>query len=121
MPDHLHHATIAADAALPLALFLSGLAGGFAHCAGMCGPFVLAQAAARAGRDEAYGTLQRLAGAALAPYHLGRATTYAALGALAGGLAGAVAGLPALRWLPAVMLALASGFFLAQAFGRAGA
>ncbi len=120
---HAHALTLASGFALPIALFLAGLAGGFAHCVGMCGPFVIAQATARAGRVEAagFGTLQRLGGAALAPYHLGRATTYAALGAAAGGLAGVVADLPAFRWLLALMLALASGFFLAQAFGRAGA
>jgi sulfite exporter TauE/SafE len=32
------------------ALFLAGLAGGVTHCAGMCAPFVLAQAAATADR-----------------------------------------------------------------------
>ena len=31
---------------LLLAMFLMGLAGGATHCAGMCAPFVLAQAAA---------------------------------------------------------------------------
>ncbi|MBL8834241.1 MAG: sulfite exporter TauE/SafE family protein, partial [Rhodospirillales bacterium] len=37
---------LAADAdtlGLAFAMLLAGLAGGFAHCAGMCGPFVVAQ------------------------------------------------------------------------------
>ena len=34
--------------AVAAALFLAGLAGGVTHCAGMCAPFVLAQAGATA-------------------------------------------------------------------------
>lgn len=37
-------ASIAGQAGgLPASLFLVGVAGSFAHCAGMCGPFVLSQ------------------------------------------------------------------------------
>ena len=72
------------------ALFLAGLAGGASHCAAMCGPFVLAQAAAMADRTAIGGMLQRLSGAALAPYHLGRVLGYGVLGALAGGVIGAI-------------------------------
>jgi hypothetical protein len=77
-------------AALMAALFAAGLAAGVTHCAGMCAPFVLAQAAANADRARAGGTLQRLAGAALLPYHLGRCLGYAVLGAAAAGVMGAV-------------------------------
>lgn len=42
-------------AALLGAMVLAGLAGGATHCAGMCGPFVLAQMAGDAGA----GRLQR--------------------------------------------------------------
>lgn len=65
---------------------------GSLHCAGMCGPFT----AFYAGSDPTRGTARVASHAA---YHLGRLATYAALGALAGGigsaadLAGRAAGL----------------------------
>jgi sulfite exporter TauE/SafE len=105
--------------ALTLAMALAGLAGGATHCAGMCAPFVLAQGAARAGAPGGGRGLERLAGAALLPYHLGRALGYAALGALAGGAAGLVT-LPAGRpWL-ALPLAAAAVLMLAQGCTRLG-
>lgn len=57
------------------ATFLAGLAGS-PHCIGMCGGF----AASCAGRDAG------------APWHLGRLTTYAVLGAVAGAAGGIVPG-----------------------------
>ncbi|WP_135466697.1 urease accessory protein UreH domain-containing protein [Crenalkalicoccus roseus] len=100
------------------ALFLAGLAGGATHCAGMCAPFVLAQSAARAGRMAEGGMLRRLGGAALLPYHLGRALGYAALGALAGGAAGLLVLGSGLKPLLAGLLALAALPMLAQAAQR---
>jgi hypothetical protein len=100
------------------ALFLAGLAGGATHCAAMCGPFVLAQAAAMADRTAIGGWLQRLSGAALAPYHLGRALGYGVLGALAGGVVGAVSLGTGWRVVLAGMLALASLLMFAQASTR---
>ena len=104
--------------ALAAALFVMGLAGGATHCAGMCAPFVLVQVAARA--ESAGGSmLQRLSGAALLPYHLGRMTGYAALGGAVGGLAGLLAmAAGAWRWPLAVLLALAALLLLMQ--GMAG-
>ncbi|MBL8704808.1 MAG: sulfite exporter TauE/SafE family protein [Rhodospirillales bacterium] len=104
------------------ALLLAGLLGSVSHCVGMCGPFVLAQVGARLERVPAAGMTEwhRLAGAAAAPYHLGRATTYAALGALGGGLAGGLATLPALRQLAASLLVLAAGMFLLGALRQVG-
>jgi hypothetical protein len=63
-----------------------GLLGGFGHCLGMCGPFVL-YVSRRFGR----GPERRLAtlGQQLL-YTLGRILTYAALGAAAGAVGGAV-------------------------------
>jgi sulfite exporter TauE/SafE len=121
--DPLHHAPAALDWAvslgLPLTLLLAGLVGGATHCAGMCGPFVLAQVGARLDRTGApYGEVRRLAGAALLPYHLGRATTYALLGAAAGSLAGGAATLPFMGWLPSALLALAALVLLSQAVAR---
>lgn len=51
---------------LYISLFIAGLVGGFSHCTLMCGPFVLAQSQ----------NIEKLSGALLLPYHLGRITTY---------------------------------------------
>lgn len=101
---------IAAAGIVP-ALFATGLVGGFAHCAGMCGPFVLAQTASGAGEGP---MLRRLGAGALPAYHLGRLTTYVALGALAGGLGGAALERTGLRWVLAGLLGLAAILFLLQ-------
>jgi sulfite exporter TauE/SafE len=74
----------------------------------MCGPFVLAQIGAR-------GLMQRLAGVALLPYHLGRGSTYIALGVLLAAPIGLLSKLDQLRWIPAAMLAAAAALFLIQA------
>ncbi|WP_137177988.1 sulfite exporter TauE/SafE family protein [Roseomonas sp. AR75] len=104
--------------AVALALFLAGLAGGFTHCAGMCAPFVLAQAGARADRSAGGGMLARLSGAALLPYHLGRMLGYALLGALAGASAGLVTQLSGMRWLLALLLLGAAVLMALQASER---
>jgi uncharacterized protein len=117
----LHDLTALGPGGVPVvmsALFLAGLAGGATHCAGMCGPFVIAQSAAVADRAAAGGMLARLSGAALAPYHLGRALGYGLLGAVAGGFAGLVALGTGLRLLLAGLLAVAAVLMLAQASTR---
>ena len=68
---------VARDGGLFTSLFMAGLVGGWSHCAGMCGPFVLAQVATRLEGIPAsrMTELHRLTGAAVLPYHFGRATT----------------------------------------------
>ena len=102
------------------ALFGAGLIGGFAHCAGMCGPFVLTQAVTRleAVSADRMRQFQRLTGAALAPYHLGRATTYAGIGAVAAAVAGGLDGVVGLNRISALLLALAALSFLGYALKR---
>lgn len=104
--------------AVALALFLAGLAGGLTHCAGMCAPFVLAQAGATADRHAGQGPLARLCGAALLPYHAGRMAGYALLGGLAGGLAGLATQLSGLRLLLAALLLAAALLMAGQALAR---
>lgn len=118
MHDHAHHVLdIAGLWPMMSALFLTGLVGGFGHCAGMCGPFVLAQVGGGlAARPAADGSLAmvRAGRGVLLPYHLGRLTTYALLGAAAGGLSGMVVRATEFRWLLVAFLAFAALLFLAQ-------
>ncbi|MBI3198646.1 MAG: sulfite exporter TauE/SafE family protein [Rhodospirillales bacterium] len=111
----------AQPASLPGALFLAGLAGSLVHCVGMCGPFVLGQVMADAEKGTAgsYGEWQRLAGAALVPYHFGRLTTYTALGAAAGAATALFTATPTFAWLSSVLLLIAAALMLLQAFGLA--
>ncbi|OJX81813.1 sulfite exporter TauE/SafE family protein [Magnetospirillum sp. 64-120] len=101
-------------------LFLTGVIGSLSHCVGMCGPFVLSQVAARLENLPAdrMNEFRRLTGAALIPYHLGRATTYGLLGALAGWAAGTLAGGGAFRYVAGGLLALAALFLLGMAVPR---
>jgi sulfite exporter TauE/SafE len=109
--------TVADHGGLLSSLFLTGLVGSLSHCAGMCGPFVLSQVAARLERVpvSAMSEWRRLSGAALIPYHLGRATTYALLGAVAAWSAGALASWSGFRYLAAMLLVLAALFMLTMA------
>ena len=106
---------------LPAALLLAGLAGSLVHCVGMCGPFVLGQvmASAESPGERPYGEWQRLTGALLVPYHLGRFTTYTGLGAVAGGVTAVFASLEVFSWLSAILLIAAAGLLAAQALGMA--
>jgi hypothetical protein len=103
--------------ALLAAMLLAGLVGGGTHCIAMCGPFVLAQTAARLESVPAsqMSEFHRLAGAALAPYHLGRATTYITLGAMAGVVGQTIRSLPGLDWIAAGWLFFAAAMFMAYA------
>ena len=100
------------------ALFLAGLIGGPVHCGAMCGGFVLGQVADRMAEIPAahFCTWRRIGAGALVPYHLGRLTTYALLGAIAGG--GAAALLP--RWGGSVLLFAGAALFLLRALGVRG-
>jgi sulfite exporter TauE/SafE len=59
-----------------------GFFGGFTHCVGMCGPFVLTQVGENLRKTplEKFSTFNRLKNLALLPYHLGRICTYAIIG-----------------------------------------
>jgi uncharacterized protein len=98
---------------LLLGLFLAGVAGSTMHCVPMCGGFVLGQVADGMARlpSTRLCEWQRVRRGALLPYHLGRLTTYAGLGALGG------AGAGRLPWFGAAsggLLLLGAALFLAQ-------
>jgi sulfite exporter TauE/SafE len=109
-----------APGALAVPLFLAGLVGSAVHCAGMCGPFVIGQVMADAGKATArYGEWRRLGSAALLPYHLGRLTTYTALGAAAGASTALFAATSAFAWISGFLLVLGAVLMLSQAVGLA--
>nr|WP_153342348.1 sulfite exporter TauE/SafE family protein [Roseospira navarrensis] len=114
------HVVIGDEGGLLASLALAGLAGGFTHCTGMCGPFVLSQTAARLESVPAdrMREFHRLTGAALAPYHLGRMTTYMILGASLSALAGTLTRTGLLDWLSAALLVLAAVLFVGYALPR---
>lgn len=97
---------------LVTAAFVAGLLGS-PHCVGMCGGF-----AAVVGRTGVAGKPRRRlpvnarSGAVL--WHLGRLSTYAVLGALAGGLGSVV---PGPRWVPALLSAALLLWFAASLAG----
>jgi len=103
-----------------VSLFLAGLAGSGLHCLGMCGPFVFSQIAARLESVplNKMSEFQRLKGAALLPYHLGRTTTYTALGVAAASLTGGLNALTGLSWLAPAALLLGAIFFLGYALRK---
>lgn len=98
---------------LLLGLFLAGLAGSTMHCVPMCGGFVLGQVADRMARVPAVRLCEwhRVGHGALVPYHLGRLTTYAGLGSLAGT---ALAHLPGIGIASSVLLLIGAILFLAH-------
>src|SRR5437763_10960797 len=103
-----------------LGLLLAGLAGSTMHCVPMCGPFVLGQVGDRMARlpGARLCELQRIRGGLLLPYHLGRVTTYAGLGALAATLGSTLSRLPWLGRLSGALLLIAALLFLLQALRR---
>jgi sulfite exporter TauE/SafE len=105
---------------LPLALLLAGFAGSLVHCVGMCGPFVVGQVVADSEHARGrYDEWRRLAGAALLPYHLGRLTTYTALGAVGGAATALFAASTGFAWLSAALLGLGALLMIVQAIGLA--
>ncbi len=102
---------------LLLSMFLAGLVGSASHCAAMCGPFVLAQTGeAMAGLKVGSGELRRLAGAALLPYHTGRAVTYILFAVVLSFPLQMMSQLPQLRFVPVVALLLGALLFLVLGF-----
>ncbi|HEU4385607.1 MAG TPA: sulfite exporter TauE/SafE family protein [Anaeromyxobacteraceae bacterium] len=103
---------MSADLALALT---TGLLGGFGHCLGMCGPLVGGLALATGPRLSA-----RAALSAQAVYHLGRVTTYGAVGAAMGLFGSFVDVAGRLAGAQRVASAAAGLFMIAMGLGAAG-
>ncbi len=100
----------------------TGLLMGGSHCIGMCGPLVASFGlSVRAGPDPGAGgaALARAAAGQL-PYHLGRVTTYGAIGALMGATGAFVNVAGRLAGLGEVMALLAGALMVALGLGAAG-
>jgi sulfite exporter TauE/SafE len=71
-----------ADIIILISLISMGFFGGFSHCLGMCGPFVLTQVSNNLSRTKIadFQGFKKLSKIALIPYHLGRITTYSIIG-----------------------------------------
>ncbi len=104
---------------LLLGLFAAGAAGSIVHCGPMCGAFVLGQMSERMARlpPARLCERQRIGNGMLLPYHLGRLTTYAGLGAAS---ATALAQFTWFTRLSAALLMVAAVLFLTHAIGRLG-
>ena len=92
-----------------ITFFLAGLTGGFTHCVSMCGPFVACQATCRTSLCSSKKSLMKIMGF---PYHIGRATTYGALGFISAYIAKQIAYSPYWPWISAAMLVIAGTMFL---------
>lgn len=97
---------VPAAGGITVAMFAAGLAASGTHCAAMCGPLVLAQVGSLPAPSCARARI--FAGARIS-YHLGRAATYAMLGAIAGGVGRwAVRSAAAAAPVTAIMLTVAA-------------
>jgi len=105
---------------LLVGLFVAGMAGSVFHCTSMCGAFVLGQMSERMARlpQARLCESQRIGNGMLLPYHLGRLTTYAALGAVAAGSAAVFGRTLWFGRLSAALLLVAAALFLALAVRR---
>ncbi len=101
-----------------LSLFNLGFFGGFSHCIGMCGPFVLAQVGARLQNTslDGFSNFTRLKNLALLPYHLGRITTYSAIGFFSSFIVQNITANKQFKLLSAILLIFAALFFLNLCF-----
>lgn len=94
---------------LVYSLFMAGLVSGATHCVTMCGPFVLSMS----------GKVEKVRGAVLLPYHLGRLTTYIILAMLLASVLNlAFLYLPIRAYIIAPILITAGLIFLVNAFPK---
>lgn len=105
---------------LILSLISLGFFGGFSHCSGMCGPFVLTQISQNLQKIplENFSNFQRLKNFALLPYQLGRISTYSFLGFIFASFSQNFEDQSHFKILSAILLLLASLFFFTLLFER---
>jgi sulfite exporter TauE/SafE len=101
-----------------LSLFNLGFFGGFSHCIGMCGPFVFTQVSNKLQKTslDEFSNFTRLKNIALLPYHLGRITTYSAIGFFSSFIVQNITANKQFKLLSAILLIFAALFFLNLCF-----
>lgn len=106
------------DIAIIISLISLGFFGGFSHCIGMCGPFVISQTLNRLEKIplNKFSNFTRLKNLALLPYHLGRITTYSILGATCSFLRKNIEDFTNAKIISALFLLIAALFFLSLFF-----
>lgn len=102
------------DFTIIASLISLGFFGGFTHCMGMCGPFVMTQVSNRLEKVplEKFSSLQKLQNLALLPYHLGRITTYSIIGVFCSFFTQNIEDLTHFEYISAAFLLVASIIFL---------
>lgn len=90
-----------------------GFFGGFSHCIGMCGPFVVTQVtnSMQSTPIKGYNELKKLQNLALLPYQLGRITTYSFLGLLCGFFGEKISDFIFFKYLSAALMIVAAFVF----------
>ncbi len=103
-----------------VSLISLGFFGGFTHCAGMCGPFVLTQVSSRLQNISLakYSHFQRLRSLALMPYQIGRITTYSCIGFFCSLITKNLQGIGGFNILSGFLLLFAATFFLQNLLGK---
>ena len=95
--------------------FLGGLTGGFTHCLSMCGPMVASETmACRSACAVSCNKRTQVKNAFGLMYHLGRGTTYGALGFFAACLSRQIATFAFWPWVSSFMLFVAGAMFMAS-------
>lgn len=105
---------------LIITLISLGFFGGFSHCIGMCGPFVLTQIGNRLQNTpiDKFSNFKKIKNFALLPYHLGRITTYSFIGLSSSYLTINLQELTGFKYISIFFLTCAILFFLNIFFGK---
>lgn len=108
------------DFTLIFSLISLGFCGGFTHCIGMCGPFVITQVSNRLQKTslQNFSQFQKLKNLALLPYHLGRISTYSILGFFCSFLTNNLQDFIGFRIFSGVFLLVAASVFLNLFLGK---
>lgn len=103
-----------------ISLINLGFFGGFSHCTGMCGPFVLTQVSSRLQNITLakFHGFERLRSLALVPYHLGRIFTYSCIGFFCSFLTTNIKEITNFNIISGFLLLFAAMFFIQNLFGR---
>lgn len=102
-------ATFSGNPGLFAAFFLGGLTGGFTHCLSMCGPMVACQSMCASKKCDKAAILERAGGL---HYHLGRLTSYGALGFIVAYFSRHISAYAYWAEVSSVMLAIAGAMFI---------